>query len=577
MRYATQVTFPHAANCARISAASQKRRQTVLSQIAQGATLAVAADAAGISPKTIEKWVRDDPEFRRARDEIRAAQRDADHARAREAGGVPKMDGTFAGFRKAMFGMDTYWHQAEIVRAIEEAPMMELSMINVPPEHGKTTLLTDYICKRIAEDPNIRITFVSEGQPHARKVVRHVKQRMTRVEQYPEFITRYGPFHIEGSEDSDKPWTNDFITVSRADHDERDYTLEARGINSAVAGTRADLLLIDDIQSLRSLNQTEKFMDILRQDFFTRVHKNGKIIVVGTRVGENDVYQALLDADLIAKHVELPAADANGEALCPEMWDAESLQKRRKQVGEDVWWRTYQQRPQASMARTFTPEAIAKAKDANLTIGGRTTGGDDVTVGKTRIACLDPALSGGNALHVAAFDQDNYFLLDLWVDNKVARVEKILSRIEEAAQLYRFAILVVEVNAFQQGFARDDRLRSLGEKYGFRIVEHETKGNKSDAKYGVAQMPTDFRIGSVHIPWADVESQAKFEVLVQQLERWRPDVATRLITQDAVMSLWFGWLQWAKTRRLGVQASSASSAWKRPGVSDLFALQRRTA
>lgn len=558
------MSSPMSRHTSKIADAAKKRREKFLSVMAQGGTIKECAEAAGVKPRTYEAWVKRYPEFRKQRDEIRRLQRAEKHEEAKKEAGVAELDGTFEDFRLKMFDMDTYWHQAEMVRAIENVKPMGIALVNVAPEMGKTTLLCDYACYRVAYDPNIRITLVSEGQNHSRKLLAQIKRRMTRSDMYPEFITRFGPFHIPGEADSDKVWSADQILVHKADHDEKDPTIECRGVTSAIAGTRADLMIFDDVQSLRSLGQTEKIAGLMRQDFFTRLGKDSKCIYIGTRVGPGDVYEWLVDEGLISQHVKLPALDSDGKSLCPEMWPTDLLLKRKQQVGEEVWLRNYQQKSGRARDKTFPEQTIKMAQRNNLTAS------DVVLDGKTVLACLDPALAGGNALHVGAYDNENYWLKEMWVDYDLGRNEAIFARIAEAAGKYSPSKLIIEDNALQTGLARDQRLRDLSDRFGFQIVPHRTSETKLDPQWGIPRMPTPMGDGEIHIPWAEEDDRAMFAELVGQLRKWRPDVPTKQITQDCVMSLWFGVHHWLKRRRYEFDTENILQQWQRRGVHDLL-------
>jgi hypothetical protein len=145
----------------------------------------------------------------------------------------------------------------------------------------------------------------------------------------------------------------------------------------------------------------------------------------------------------------------------------------------------------------------------------------------------------------------------------LARTEDILNRIEEFAIRYGPQDLVVEINAFQRGLGRDDRMESLSGKYGFRVHEHTTTRNKLDPVLGVGSMATSFLHNEISFPWADELTQSKLEPLLKELTAWRPNIPARLLTQDMVMSLWFGWLFWMTRKRVMRQDQTD---WKRPGV-----------
>lgn len=578
MRYANRALGGTGSSDARI-----QRQQKWLDHYRRSRSIEEACKLTGVQRTTYERWRQRNPEFRQEVDGIRGK-----HLSATD---VP-WQGDFQSFRKRYFGYNTYWHQREIIHAIETAKPQEVVLVLCAPETGKSSVLTDYMCFRLGLDPNVRITLVSEGQDLARKMLRHVAKRMTDPFQGKEYQQRFGPFYIPGQERKGKPWGADYLTVAKSNHDEKDFSIEARGWRSAIAGTRTDLLLVDDIQSTRSLSQTEKQIETFRQDFLSRPGKDGKIVIVGTRVGQLDFYETLMDEGVVDRTVMLPAirkpkGDEVGEdfilyksggvqqnlgphvALCPEMWPIPALSKKTKNVGESAWWRNYMQRPQASIEATFGEAVLNDAKNVARRVG------EPIKDEVARVAGLDPALAGGNAISVWSYNADKFALLDRECRRGLARYEQILERIDWFAARYHFDLLVVETVAFQRGLADDDRLRALARQYGFRVREHITGRNKVDEMIGVSRMATSFSEGSIDLPWADEATQEIVEPLVRQLNAWRPDIPTKKLPQDDVMAMWFAWLAWQEQRgRIGHAGRSfvrkglpwKPSVYKRPKV-----------
>jgi len=510
-------------------------KEQILSGLRRGLPPSRVCDLLSIPISTYEGYRQKDPEFRARATSIRASQSSVE-------GDTTTYDGGFTSFRKVYFGYDTYYHQQMIVNAIRDTPEAGVTMVLVPPEHGKTSLIEDYCNYMIAMDPNVRITIVSEGQPHARKILNRIKRRMVDLRIAGDYIARFGPFYGGNTQEAaGKPWAADMLTVIGADHDERDYTLEARGWTSAIAGTRTDLLIVDDIQSGRSLNRTDKMVDIFRQDFLTRPGKTGKTIIVGTRVGVGDFYEKLILEGVVDEVVELPALNEKGESLCPEMWNEEQLAQKRRKVGEDAWWRNYMQQPRRSGAAAFPSDLVDSAKDWGRGVG-------KTKYGIRRVVGLDPALTGGNAMVCTAYSTDRFEVLDALLEYQIGSVEVILQRIEAWAILYNFDVLVVEENAFQKGLVYDDRLKALARQYGFIIHAHTTGRNKLDEDLGVARMPSSFIAGQVSIPWADTTSIKRMETLCEQLMNWRPHASGMKLRQDLVMAFWFCWLDWQSQR-----------------------------
>lgn len=161
---------------------------------------------------------------------------------------------------------------------------------------------------------------------------------------------------------------------------------------------------------------------------------------------------------------------------------------------------------------------------------------------------VDPALGGGMAQVACALGQ-KLAILDCRVDYDFNQTEEQLMAIETMVATYRPSILTIEFDSQQKGLGNDDRLREMGNRYGFTIRPHLTRGQKMDEVFGVASMDQSFKQGLIDIPWKDQRTQDRMNPLVSQLLAWRPDVKTKNLTQDLVMALWFVWRHWMKVNR----------------------------
>lgn len=325
--------------------------------------------------------------------------------------------------------------------------------------------------------------------------------------------------------------------------------METRSWNSQVYGARADTLIIDDIQEIRTIAQTDEMVKRIRGTFLNRVSRHGRTIIIGSRIGIGDVYERLIDLDIVDNVVILPALDSNGDALWPEMWPVHVLIGKdgnggiRKQSGEDIWWSAYQQNPRANELATFDENMIEASKDHKRNVGKIEAAGV-VALG------LDPALGGGNAITVAQYGLNELHLLDYEIRHNLARVEDILLRVEDYARRYKPVYVIVETNAMQKGLARDERMLDLARTYGFKLIEHQTGREKTDAVLiGIPAMAGSFLRREVRVPWGTSVAQARMMPLINELLSWRPNIAPKLLKQDGVMSLWFVWKHWMESKK----------------------------
>ncbi len=135
----------------------------------------------------------------------------------------------------------------------------------------------------------------------------------------------------------------------------------AAGVGGAIAGRRADLVVIDDPVRSREDADSElirdKTWDWYKSDLYTRLKPGGRIVLIQTRWHEDDLAGRLL-ADQSAGGdqwdvISLPALAEQGDPLgrqpgqplWPEWEDTSELERKRRAVGPRDWSALYQQRP----------------------------------------------------------------------------------------------------------------------------------------------------------------------------------------------------------------------------------------
>jgi predicted phage terminase large subunit-like protein len=197
----------------------------------------------------------------------------------------------------------------------------------------------------------------------------------------------------------------------------------AAGVGGAIAGRRADLVVIDDpIRSREDADSEtvrDKIWDWYKSDLYTRLKPGGRIVLIQTRWHEDDLAGRLL-ADMAAggdhwEVISLPAlAEADdplgrsvGQPLWPEWEDEANLERKRRAVGARDWSALYQQRPAPEDGDYFKLEWLKHYDIAPALNTLRVYGGSDYAV---------TADGGDFTVHaVVGIDPENrMFLLDLW-------------------------------------------------------------------------------------------------------------------------------------------------------------------
>lgn len=545
------------------SAKKSDDKAKLLAYATEGMSAAEACRLLGRPITTYERWRQEDPPWASRVSAVLLRNRQARKGIAHGEAGIE-----FVEFRRVFFGHDTAPHHYRMIEAIERAEPDTITMILAFPEAAKTALMTDRVCYRLgAVDPNLRHCVISEGQDLARKIVGHVATRMTDEMQYLPYITAYGPFRSPERGTTTRPWNADYLQVLGASNDEKEPSLEARGWGSKLYGGRYDEMILDDMQSSESLNQTPQMLRYIRQTVLTRPAKGvGKTIYVGSRVGPNDLPETLIEEGMIDTLVTIPALERwlprdehfyvtkdNKVHLapdCPEIstwadyWSMHQLAVRRKKVGEEIWARTYMQQRVVSEGASFTEEMIQKVKDPDRGLGLPKAGG----LGTAKIMSIDPAFdSGVCAFAAAAYSANRLWLIDMLGRTDIHRYEDIYDQVATWAMRYRPDVVVLEQNAFQKGLHQDDRMIALSAKFGFEIVAHQTSRNKNDPVIGVKMMASAFIDDELSVPWGDDAAVGAMGPLLDELRNWRPKI--KQLKQDRVMALWFIWLYWEQARQ----------------------------
>lgn len=100
---------------------------------------------------------------------------------------------------------------------------------------GKSTLVGMFCAWLLYRDPNLRIMVMAADSILARKMVRNVKRI---IERHP-LTNHLRPDRLD-------QWASDRFTVNR-DMELRDPSMLARGVTSNITGSRADIIIYDDV------------------------------------------------------------------------------------------------------------------------------------------------------------------------------------------------------------------------------------------------------------------------------------------------------------------------------------------
>lgn len=278
---------------------------------------------------------------------------------------------------------------ARHLEAVERGDITRL-MITMPPRHGKSMLASEFFpAWYMGRNPDHYVVTATYAQELADDFGRKVKNQIE-DDGFRAIFPGVGladdsksakRFHIEGA-------TGGF------EHETKQRgAFYAVGIGGPLTGRGAHLLLIDDPVKNREDADSEvirrKTMDWYTSTAYTRLMPGGRIVIIQTRWHEDD-----LSGWLQAEHahegwvlLDLPAINDKGEALWPEQYPIEALERIKLALPQRDWSALYQQRPQPDDGNFFKREWFPewREKPRHLTIYGTsdyavTDGAGDYTV-----------------------------------------------------------------------------------------------------------------------------------------------------------------------------------------------------
>jgi hypothetical protein len=553
----------------------------VLSHVREGISVKQAMGLVGRQEGTLRQWLSRDAKFASALEDAK------EEGATRDLSG-DKFSFEFADFSKNFLNSSVFPHQQNWVDVLEGRapswlhPSMTYEpsddktrlLINVPPEHAKSTTITvNYSTYKICMDPdNTRIIVISKTLTKAQEFVYSIKQRLT----HPMWAKMQATYAPPGGwrEDADS-WKANAITLSR-NSTEKDPTVQALGIGGQVYGARANLIILDDCVTGANAHEWEKQLEWIQKEVITRLDDEGVLLVLGTRFAANDLYREIRNPKHWSNgkspftYFAMPAVlefkddPKNWVTLWPKTdqksgtkepnadgfytkWNGPALYRRRGEVTPSTWALVYQQQDIQENS-IFAPACVQGSINGMRRVGalrpnlpGHPSGGDFYT-----IMGIDPAMTGNTAAVVMAFERGTQKRYILDVHNmQDPDPQKIRALMEDWANKYPINEMRIEINAHQKSYALDTELNQYFASRGVQIRSHYTSKNKWDETFGVAGMASLFgtlRDGKhqddnlIELPSSENNEHVK--ALINQLITWDPN-ARRSQKTDCVMALWF--------------------------------------
>ena len=240
-------------------------------------------------------------------------------------------------------------------------------MIFAPPRHGKTYEISEFFpAWYLGRNPSDQIIAATYNYERAGDVGRAVRNQLV------------DPLYSEVFPGCSLAQTSKSVNRLKTDQGGTYFSV---GINGALTGRGADLLLVDDpvkgkedVQSSISKRKLENWFNTVA---YTRLMPGGKVIIVITRWSYDDLAGYLLEEQAHEnwRVIDLPAIAEmdgdilgrnTGEALWPDRYPVPVLNKIRTTLGTRDWNSLYQQRPIAEEGGMFSINDVQRYSQNEL-------------------------------------------------------------------------------------------------------------------------------------------------------------------------------------------------------------------
>ena len=585
--------------------------------LGRGEAISVSARECGVS----YAWAKERAKGRKKRDMAKfyAIEREMDQppvaaASTLSADARRALD-DFEFFRRRYIGKESMPWQVDAANQVLEllkTPQREFVVINVPPGSGKSTLFThDLVLWLICRNRAIRCLIGSAGERLAKSYTGRLMDSLERQNPYraTENEVRAGAHDADATVTGDygrfkptqaKVWRREEMTVAQPNDEaasDKEATIAAFGKDGGVLGGRFDLVIWDDLvtqRNQRTAESREEMKQWWKDTAESRLEPGGVLLLVGQRLGSDDLYRFALDmTDVVLDEdgveVDVPADEqprkyrhiiyrAHYEDLCdgkhPKgmgawpngcLLDPHRLPWRDlvrvQRNGLDSYLVVYQQEDTDPANVLVQKLWVTGGRDEH---GVEHPGCWDVDRKVWELprgldgpcfvyATADPSPSKFWSVQAWAYHPptEQRFLLDLvrqkmqapelldW-DAANACFTGLMHEWQERSRGLGIPIQywIVERNAAQRFLLQFDHVqRWLRLQGGVQLVGHDTHGvNRSDKDYGVQSLGPLYRSGRVRLPGYPFDnSRVASMKLVDEVTRW-PEGST----DDCVMAQWFG-------------------------------------
>jgi predicted phage terminase large subunit-like protein len=360
-------------------------------------------------------------------------------------------------------------------------------LLLLPRGHLKSTLVTvGYSLLRIAQNPDVRILIANATYDMATSFVGQIKKHLQNNQTFRDY---YGDM----TSNADR-WSENMISVKRRTpfSIHKEATVTAYGMGGNLVSQHYDVIICDDLVNRDYVNTKEQIEKtiLFYKDSLDLLEPTGKIIILGTRWADNDLYgwimdktnpeQAWKDFDVMIKQAYTGELETGKDLqlLFPQKFTQEVLKTLKQNKGPVEFSSQYMNDP--------LPQESAKFKTAWF----KQILEDELKVRELNLfTMVDPAIgqrkdSDKTAIVTIAVDQyNNWFVVNVIWDHMLPNqiIDSIFSNWDE----YHPNKVGIELTAYQKSlqYALVDEMRRRN--IFLPIVELKAEKSKAERIEGL--------------------------------------------------------------------------------------------
>ncbi|MCS6866851.1 MAG: hypothetical protein RMJ56_13865 [Gemmataceae bacterium] len=237
--------------------------------------------------------------------------------------------------------------QAEFHRELQDfLSHHSKALVELPRDHGKSFQVCCRVLWELGKNPGLRVKIVCATEAVARERSRFLRDSIVRNDR---LRTAFPTLRCG------RPWSAKEFTLATAPP-KIGPSVAAFGIGAGCTGTRADLLICDDVVDVRALHsraERERVADYFTNNLMNLLEPDGRFWGLCTPWHGDDLNARLKKSGAYA--VFRRAIGPDFEPLWPEKWPAERLKARLAEIGSASFARGYRLLPLAADETLIQP------------------------------------------------------------------------------------------------------------------------------------------------------------------------------------------------------------------------------